>query len=284
MQKPNGQPFVLTMFRHFALFVWLNPLIVEDKPVIHFADALHAIMSKSNSYPTIGSGFEGLGLDALADIRNQLKLLGRLRRRKGENPEKSSLKGYNCLSESKAARNHVFDISKCKCYVIIGRRTGLKSLAVSPHCAERAVAEEVVLTRLIEIAESLMAVNRKQQVLEESIDNMGTQIGEMKAILKIVSDHLANNPQSIAAALDSLLDKMKLILLELSKQLSKRHPKKARKAKSLYDCLWHGVAKTADLLEVFGFITGITTAQVLLSNNLVQQIIDFLKDVMCAVG
>ena len=281
IRNSKGQPLIFTIFNGTTLLAWLSPVLVQDKPIIRISDSFHAVISKRGTFSMI-SGLESLGVAELSFVDVQLKFMKKNQAEKEKYSQQGNLRDYRVrIQEPDSDRKLVFDISKCKCLVTSGTGSTFSSFALYAGKSYNPAFAGTVFAQLSEIVESVRNIEERQCILGEGFNSIVAGIDEIKCLVTKVHNEIASNPERIAAILGSQTAQLKDILQGIYLELRDRDSENARTAERWRDRLARVGANTSDLIQIFGFITGITCVHTL-GNALMQGIGELLRYIATA--
>lgn len=149
--------------------------------------------------------------------------------------------------------------------------------------------EQSVETRLLSILRGTRAMDgdltreTTDRVFSSKLDEilmemrkLRQQAEEQKDISQEILTFAQRSSKTIAL-MDERWAELKKILADIEIQLHDTHPQKAKEAQRWQDYLEKGIGITADLIQIFNFLTGISSLPALANSDLAQRVTEFLK-------
>jgi hypothetical protein len=191
--RRDGTPIVVSRFLHSVIIVWLDPVLVKGKPILYSAKGMNTVVSDQNANVFIEE-IETLSADETFWLHGVYLPL--LRRSLTKDYDMSDLSGYSDrIVRGKTSSEHTFDISNCKCFIVIGKtpvqpRTLLKDIN-SILTPELRASDRLILDELDEILRLASRICRRQQILTKDVKKVEAEVEEIKGTVDNIDNKVS---------------------------------------------------------------------------------------------
>ncbi|MGB8779984.1 MAG: hypothetical protein WCD81_04965 [Candidatus Bathyarchaeia archaeon] len=271
-QRSGYKPIVFSMFQDFCFLIWSDPVIKRNKPVVHLASGLHSVLSATEANIYFGE-LEDLSTEERLQMDTYLTFLKR--EIISDDKSRSLMDCEDRIVSEKSTDKYAFDISGCKCYVLVGQQTSFNETKRELHLLNMTRANDLlILERLDRIIDVIEDVSEKQKVLAGSAGRAEEGIREIKEMGSAILAEISKTPGQIKTILNRQ-DEIRQIVAAVATRLEEQGSTKAKEAKRYLN---KTISTAADLIQIVSFLTGIVSLPSLASTGLIKEVNEFLRN------